>query len=251
MPEIEVVENILSANDQIAAETRKLFDERHILAINIMASPGGGKTSIIMKTIEALKADGLRVGVMEGDVVMIDVDRVASLGVQVTLVNTGGDCHLDANMIRTALPSFDLNNLDLLIIENVGNLICPAAWQLGVHLNVVIASVPEGADKPYKYPRMYKGADVLLLNKMDLRDYQEFDLDYFKHGVEVLNPDVAFFPISCRTGDGFPAWLDWLRAKIAERKVITDAVIRPPDSRIRGGAGSRLPALYLWSGAAS
>lgn len=216
MPEIQVVENILNANDQLAEQIRERLDALNVLALNVMASPGAGKTSVIMKTIERLK-DKARVGVMEGDVVMIDVDLIAQLGVPVTLINTGGDCHLDANMVQKALPSLDLTALDLLIIENVGNLICPAAFKLGVHLNVVIASVPEGSDKPYKYPAMFRGADVLLLNKMDLRDYQDFDLDYFRHGVEVLNPGVAFFPVSCRTGDGFDAWITWLHNQIVER----------------------------------
>ena len=120
-------------------------------------------------------------------------------------------------MVHNALPTMDLNALDLLIIENVGNLICPAAFKLGSHINVVIASVPEGADKPYKYPAMFSGADVLLLNKMDLAEYMEFDVEYFRHGVEVLNPGVAFFPISCRTGEGLDAWIDWLRARLAEK----------------------------------
>jgi hydrogenase nickel incorporation protein HypB len=213
MPEINIVENIMSVNDQVAAEVLRTFDQHHILALNVMASPGAGKTTTIMKTISTIK-DSVRVGVLDGDVVMIDVDKIAQLGIPVGLVNTGGDCHLDANMIRSALPKFDLNALDLLIIENIGNLICPAAWKLGVHLNVVIASVTEGADKPYKYPAMYSGADVLILNKMDLAEYQDFDLDYFKHGVEVLNPGVAFFPISCRNGEGFDAWITWLLGKI-------------------------------------
>jgi hydrogenase nickel incorporation protein HypB len=216
MPEIQVVENILNANDQLAAQIRARLDAVGLLALNVMASPGAGKTSVIIKTVENLK-DAVRIGVMDGDVVMLDVDRIAQLGVPVTLINTGGDCHLDANMVHRALPALDLDALDLLIIENVGNLICPAAFKLGVHLNVVIASVPEGADKPYKYPAMFRGADVLLLNKMDLCAYQEFDVEYFRHGVEVLNPGVAFFPISCRTGEGFDAWLDWLRARVSER----------------------------------
>jgi len=219
MPEIDIVENIMSANDRIAAQIRAEFDRLGILALNIMASPGAGKTSVIMRTIEAIQPE-VRIGVMEGDVVMIDVDHIARLGVPVTLVNTGGDCHLDANMIQTALPCLPLDQLDLLIIENVGNLICPAAFKLGVHLNVVVASVPEGADKPYKYPGMFRGADVLLLNKMDLCTYQDFDLAYFRHGVEVLNPGVAFFPVSSRTGDGFDAWYNWLRARLAERSRI-------------------------------
>ncbi len=213
---IPVVENIMSANDQIAAQTRVQLDRAGVLALNIMASPGGGKTSVILKTIEALH-DEMRMGVMDGDIVPIDLERIADMGIPVSLINTGGNCHLDANMVHGALPSLPLDDLDLLIIENVGNLICPAAFKLGTHLSVVIASVPEGADKPYKYPAMFKGADVLLLNKMDLCEYQDFDVDYFRHGVEVLNPSLTFFPISCRTGEGFDAWLAWLRDRIAQR----------------------------------
>ncbi len=213
---IPVVENIMSANDQIAAQTRIQLDRAGVLALNIMASPGGGKTSVILKTIEALH-DEVRMGVMDGDIVPIDLEKIADMGIPVSLINTGGNCHLDANMVHGALPSLPLDDLDLLIIENVGNLICPAAFKLGTHLSVVIASVPEGADKPYKYPAMFKGADVLLLNKMDLCEYQDFDVDYFRHGVEVLNPSLTFFPISCRTGEGFDAWLAWLRDRIAQR----------------------------------
>ncbi|NLF74945.1 MAG: hydrogenase nickel incorporation protein HypB [Chloroflexi bacterium] len=213
---IPVVENIMSANDQIAAQTRVQLDRAGVLALNIMASPGGGKTSVILKTIEALH-DEVRIGVMDGDIVPIDLEKIADMGIPVSLINTGGNCHLDANMVHGALPSLPLDDLDLLIIENVGNLICPAAFKLGTHLSVVIASVPEGADKPYKYPAMFKGADVLLLNKMDLCEYQDFDVDYFRHGVEVLNPSLTFFPISCRTGEGFDAWLAWLRDRIAQR----------------------------------
>jgi len=213
---IPVVENIMSANDQIAAQTRIQLDRAGVLALNIMASPGGGKTSVIHKTIEALH-DEVRMGVMDGDIVPIDLEKIADMGIPVSLINTGGNCHLDANMVHGALPSLPLDDLDLLIIENVGNLICPAAFKLGTHLSVVIASVPEGADKPYKYPAMFKGADVLLLNKMDLCEYQDFDVDYFRHGVEVLNPSLTFFPISCRTGEGFDAWLAWLRDRIAQR----------------------------------
>jgi len=213
---IPVVENIMSANDQIAAQTRIQLDRAGVLALNIMASPGGGKTSVILKTIEALH-DEVRMGVMDGDIVPIDLEKIEDMGIPVSLINTGGNCHLDANMVHGALTSLPLDDLDILIIENVGNLICPAAFKLGTHLSVVIASVPEGADKPYKYPAMFKGADVLLLNKMDLCEYQDFDVDYFRHGVEVLNPSLTFFPISCRTGEGFDAWLAWLRDRIAQR----------------------------------
>jgi hydrogenase nickel incorporation protein HypB len=207
MPNIPVVETILSVNDQLAEQNRKTLDDAGVLALNVMASPGGGKTTVIGKTIDALR-DDVRIGVMDGDIVAIDLEGFAAQGIPVSLINTGGNC---------ALPTMDLNALDLLIIENVGNLVCPAAFKLGSHINVVIASVPEGADKPYKYPAMFSGADVLLLNKMDLAEYMEFDVEYFRHGVEVLNPGVAFFPISCRTGEGLDAWIDWLRARLAEK----------------------------------
>ncbi len=217
MPDnIPVVQNILSANDQIAAQNRQLFEAAGLLAINMMASPGGGKTSVILRTVQALQND-YRIGVMDGDIVPLDLEELSKLDIPVSLINTGGNCHLDANMVHGALPSMELTGLDLLIIENVGNLICPSAWDLGVHLNIVIASVPEGDDKPYKYPAMFKGADVLLLNKMDLQEYMGFRVDYFRHGVEVLNPGLAFFPVSCRTGEGFDAWLDWLRGQIDAR----------------------------------
>lgn len=212
---IPVVENILNANDLLAERTRERFDQAGLLALNIMASPGGGKTSVILKTIEAL-INEIKIGVMDGDIVPIDLEKIAEMGIPVSLLNTGGNCHLDANMVYGALGTMDLDALDLLIIENVGNLICPAAFKLGSHLNVVIASVPEGDDKPYKYPGMFKGADVLLLNKMDLQEYMGFKVDYFRHGVEVLNPGVAFFPVSCRTGEGIDAWVAWLRTKITE-----------------------------------
>jgi len=213
---IPVVENILSANDALAGQIQAQLDQAAVLALNVMASPGGGKTSVILRTVRALM-DEVRIGVMDGDIVEIDLRELAALGLPVSLINTGGQCHLDANMVLRALPSMNLGALDLLIIENVGNLICPAAFKLGVHFNIVIASVPEGADKPYKYPSMFRGADVLLLNKMDLQEYMDFDVDYFRQGVEALNPGVAFCPVSCRTGEGLDAWFAWLRAQLNSR----------------------------------
>ena len=211
---IPIVENILNANDQLAEQIHRQLNAAGVLALNFMASPGGGKTSVITRTVKTLM-DEVRIGVMDGDIVEIDLRELSQMGIPVSLINTGGQCHLDANMVHSALPSIDLRSLDLLIIENVGNLICPAAFKLGVHQNVVIASVPEGDDKPYKYPSMFRGADVLLLNKMDLQEYMGFDVDYFRQGVEALNPGVAFFPISCRTGEGFDAWIAWLREQLA------------------------------------
>ncbi len=222
MPEIEVVEDIMSVNDRLAAQIQGQMDAAGVLSLNMMASPGGGKTSVTRRTVEALK-DDLRIGYMDGDIVEIDADHIKQLGVPTTLINTGGDCHLDANKVNLALPRMDLSSMDLLVIENVGNLVCPAAWKIGAHLNVVIASVPEGSDKPYKYPAMFRGAHVLILNKIDLLPYIDFDLDYFRHGVEVLNPGVEFFPVSAKTGEGFDAWLDWLCAQIEAKKATVNS----------------------------
>jgi hydrogenase nickel incorporation protein HypB len=210
---ILVQENILSANDVLAQQIRTQLDQADVFAANIMASPGAGKTSLIVHTVEALKGE-MSIAAIDGDVVPVDVERIAAQGIPVELINTGGSCHLDANMLAEVLPRLDLASTDLLIVENVGNLVCPANFALGVHANVVIASVPEGADKPYKYPTMFRGADVLLLNKVDYLAVETFDVDYFRRGVEALNPNVAFFPVSCRTGEGLEAWLDWLRSQV-------------------------------------
>jgi hydrogenase nickel incorporation protein HypB len=219
MPKIQIVENILNANDQIAAENRVLLEKHHIYAINIMASPGAGKTSFLLSTIQVL-SPAIRMGVIEGDTapVTIDADKVQASGIPVVQINTGGQCHLDANMVRSALSQLPLDKIDLLIVENVGNLICPAAFQLGTHLNLVIASIPEGDDKPYKYPGMYRHLDVLVLNKTDLKPYVDFNLSYFRQGVEALNPGVAFFEVSCKTSEGISAWINWLKDKIASSK---------------------------------
>jgi hydrogenase nickel incorporation protein HypB len=215
--QISVEEHILSANDALAEQVRRKLDAAGVFALNLMASPGGGKTSLILRTVEALKAE-LRLAVIDGDVVPVDVEKIARQGIPVELINTGGSCHLDANMILTALGRLSLDEIDLLIVENVGNLVCPANFGLGVHVNVVIASVPEGDDKPYKYPGMFRGADVLLLNKIDYLAVEDFDVEYFRRGVEALNAGVDFFPVSCRTGEGIEAWLDWLRARVGQHR---------------------------------
>jgi hydrogenase nickel incorporation protein HypB len=211
---VPVVEEILSANDRIAHQNRLLFDGSKVFGINLMASPGAGKTSLIMATVQALKSE-LRIAGIDGDVASsIDADKVAALGVPAVQINTGGACHLDASMLQSALPQLPLEALDLVVVENVGNLICPTGFRLGVHRSILIASVPEGDDKPYKYPGMYQGVDAMLLNKMDVLDAFDFDMEYFRRGVEILNPGLAFFPISCRTGEGLERWLAWLRAEI-------------------------------------
>jgi len=214
---VPVIEKILSANDQVAALNRSLLDEHHILSINLMASPGAGKTSFILATIQALAAQR-RIGVVEGDTapVTIDADKVIAAGMPAVQINTGGDCHLDAPMLRGGLQQLPLDDLDLVIVENVGNLICPAAFNLGTHLNVLVASIPEGDDKPYKYPAIYRGLSVLIINKVDLKPYVRFNMEYFRQGVEMLNPGLVTFPVSCVTGEGIPAWVEWLAKKIID-----------------------------------
>jgi hydrogenase nickel incorporation protein HypB len=208
---VQIVEHILNANDQLAAENQARLDAHGIFAINILASPGAGKTSLILRTIEGL-AEQLRLAVVEGDTapVTIDSDKITARGIPAVQINTGGECHLDAVMLRTALPQFDLSQIDLMIVENVGNLICPANFRLGTHKNVLVASVPEGDDKPYKYPGIYRGVDALIINKIDLLPYVPFDMDYFRRGVEMLNPGLVTFPLSCRTGEGIDKWIEWL-----------------------------------------
>ncbi len=214
MARIPVVQNILSANAALASDVRGRLDASGVFALNMMASPGAGKTSFISATIRAL-GDSLRVAYVDGDIeTTIDAERVDALGVPVVQINTGGSCHLDANMLSLALPQLPLDQVDLLIVENVGNLVCPAEFELGTHLNVLIASIPEGADKPYKYPTMYRGVDVLIVNKMDLLPYVPFDLDYFKRGVEVLSPDLTTFEVSCITGNGIQDWVEWLKERV-------------------------------------
>lgn len=217
MPEIPIIKNIMSVNDELAAQVRQQLDDAGVLALNLMASPGAGKTSVLMRTVEAIK-DEFNLAALDGDIATVDVDKIAATGIPVSLINTGGNCHLDANMMVKAIPDMDLTGLDLLLVENVGNLICPAAFELGTHYNVVIASIAEGDDKPYKYPAMFRGADVLILNKIDMLQYQAFDIDYFRHGVEVLNPGLTFLPLSAQTGEGFDAWANWLRTAIKQNK---------------------------------
>jgi hydrogenase nickel incorporation protein HypB len=208
---IPVVERILSANDNLAQENQSQLDAAKVFAINMMASPGAGKTSLIEQTLPRL-ARKLRVAVVDGDIATsIDADRASAAGAIVAVqINTGGECHLDAVMLHQALGQIDLSTVDMLLVENVGNLVCPADFRLGTHKSVLIASIPEGDDKPYKYPGMYRGVDALVINKIDLLPYINFKMDYFQQGVEILNPGLVTFPLSCRTGEGLDAWVNWL-----------------------------------------
>ncbi len=215
---IAVVEKILGANERLAEENRRRLDAAGVFGLNLMASPGAGKTSLIERTLPALLPT-LRVGVINGDVASsIDADRAAAAGATAVQINTGGECHLDASMLQGGLDALPLEQLDLLLVENVGNLICPAAFALGTHRSALIASVPEGDDKPYKYPAMYRGVDALVINKIDLLPYVSFDLEYFQRGVELLNPELVTFALSCRTGEGVDAWLEWLRQQVELRE---------------------------------
>jgi hydrogenase nickel incorporation protein HypB len=210
MSKVPVVQKILSANDAIAAENRAALDASGALGVNVMASPGAGKTSLVLATARRLPA-GLRMAVIEGDVAgSIDADTLAAAGIPVVQINTGGSCHLDAPMVRSALPHLLPDGVDLLLVENVGNLICTAEFSLGTHINLVVASTPEGHDKPYKYPGMFAAADVVALNKADVAAVFDFDFNTFERGVRMVNPAAPIFVISCRSGQGLDAWVDWL-----------------------------------------
>lgn len=211
---IPVVENILSANDQLADQNRRVLDSAGVYAINIMASPGAGKTTLVEQTVSRL-AGTMKIGVIEGDMATsIDAERAEAAGAVSVQINTGGNCHLEAQMVRDAMAQLSLDELDLLIVENVGNLVCPSGWKLGTHKSILVASVPEGDDKPYKYPGTYRGVDTLVVNKIDLLPYVKFDMDYFRRGVEVLNPGLTSFPLSCTSGEGLDDWLQWLQATV-------------------------------------
>jgi hydrogenase nickel incorporation protein HypB len=211
---VTVVKNVLDANERIAAENRKLFDEKKIFVINLMSSPGAGKTSLVEKTIMAMK-DCYRIAVIEGDIQdTYDADRVAALGIPAVQINTGGACHIDGNMIREALPALDLDKIDLLISENVGNLVCPAEFKIGENAKVMILSTPEGADKPAKYPLMFQESAVLIINKIDLKPYVDFDLEKAKRDALTLNRNLKIFEVSCKTGQGLENWVQWLAGQI-------------------------------------
>jgi len=213
---VKVLTNIMNANEQLADKNKKLLDENKVLTLNVMASPGAGKTSLIMGTIARLK-DKFKIAVIEGDIAStIDADNIGAEGIDVVQINTGGGCHLDANMVENALSSLNLAETDLLFIENVGNLVCPAAFKLGEHRRIVISSVPEGNDKPHKYPAMFTDAEAVILNKADLLPVLDYDLDDFNNTVKGLNPDAAMFKLSAKTGQGFDNWIDWLKTELKD-----------------------------------
>ncbi|MGQ9703876.1 MAG: hydrogenase nickel incorporation protein HypB [Actinomycetota bacterium] len=214
--DIQILEGVFDANERIARENQALFRDHDVLAVNLMASPGAGKTSLVTRTLELLSGE-LSIGVIEGDIASsVDAEKIKSYGVPVVQINTGGACHLDAAMIREALGHLDLPSLDLLIIENVGNLVCPAEFNLGEGLRAMILSVAEGHDKPLKYPLMFSQSHVLLVNKIDLLGLSDFDMEELRSTVRRMNPSMEVLEVSCRTGEGLQAWAEWLRKRVAE-----------------------------------
>jgi hydrogenase nickel incorporation protein HypB len=214
--EIEVLEGIFDANEIIARENRALLDSFGVFMINVMSSPGAGKTSLILKTLEGVEGE-VSCAVIEGDIAgKVDAERIAERGVQAIQINTGGSCHLEAKQVNTALGRLDLEGADLVVVENVGNLVCPAEFRLGEDLKVMILSVAEGHDKPLKYPLMFSECHVLIVNKIDLIPYTDFDLGLLKETVRRMNPYVEILDVSCRTGEGVSTWTRWLKDRIGK-----------------------------------
>lgn len=215
---IPVVKNILQANERLAAENRKLFDDAGIFVINLMSSPGAGKTSLLEKTIDHL-GGRIKMVVIEGDLQSdFDAARIQKRGVQAVQINTEGGCHLDGNMVQLALQALDLTGVELLVIENVGNLVCPAEFNLGEHAKVTILSATEGDDKPLKYPLMFQLSAALVINKIDLLPYIDCDLQKIRQSARQLNAHQEIFEVSCKTGEGLPAWFAWLEQKVQQTR---------------------------------
>ncbi|MCG6946697.1 MAG: hydrogenase nickel incorporation protein HypB [Deltaproteobacteria bacterium] len=215
---VPVVRDILEANERLAADNRRIFRQANLFVINLMSGPGAGKTSLLERTIEALQ-DEIRIGVIEGDIQSsYDAERISQKGVQVVQLNTGGACHLDGNMIKSSLDALDLDTLDLLVVENVGNLVCPAEFNVGEDMKAMILSVPEGDDKPLKYPLMFQESRALLINKIDLLPYVNCDVGKIRQRALQINANLEIFEISCRTGEGLDDWADWLRKQVSARK---------------------------------
>jgi hydrogenase nickel incorporation protein HypB len=218
MVKVRLATPVLQENDEVARENRDLFRERGVFVLNLMSSPGSGKTTTLERTIERLP-DGLRLAVIEGDIYTTrDAERIEALGVPVVQINTAGTCHLDARMIRPALQDFDLGSLDVLIVENVGNLVCPAEFDLGEDARAVVLSITEGNDKPMKYPLVFRLARAALINKIDLLPYTDCDLAELERDLALINPELKLFQVSGRTGEGFDTWIGWLAEQAKTKK---------------------------------
>jgi hydrogenase nickel incorporation protein HypB len=220
---VRIVEDALDANNTIAAANRADFDRAGVTVVNFMSAPGAGKTTLLERAVAELP--GVRVGVLEGDVQgSMDADRLASLHIPVVQLNTGagfgGECHLDANMVRSAIPALPLDEIDLLIVENVGNLVCPAEFRIGEDVRVMVSAVTEGEDKPLKYPLMYRACELVIVNKIDLLPYLDIDLDHLLYNIDKVHPDVERIVLSARTGDGVDAWRDWLTRVAAREEAV-------------------------------
>jgi hydrogenase nickel incorporation protein HypB len=213
--EIKVLKDILSANDQMAERNRAVLDSKRVTAFNVMSSPGSGKTSLILETIRALRKQ-IRIGVIEGDIAStIDAQKVSAQKVPVVQINTGGECHLEAGQVGRALETLPLDRIDLLFIENVGNLVCPGEFRLGEHRKVIILSVPEGDDKVHKYPLLFSMADAIVISKIDLMPYARFDVPAFLKALKGMNRKARIFQVSCTTHQGIEEWAEWVRSTLA------------------------------------
>jgi hydrogenase nickel incorporation protein HypB len=213
---VTVLQNIMNANDKIAEKNRDLLINNKVLAVNVMSSPGAGKTSLILETIKHLR-DKLRICVIEADIAStMDADRIIKEGVPAIQINTGGECHTDANMFSAALERLPLIDIDLLFLENVGNLVCPAEFRIGTQKDIMLLSVPEGDDKPHKYPLMFSTVDAVVISKMDYLPLSNFNLDQFEKAVKGMNPKVKIFKVSVKTGEGVADWIKWLETQLEE-----------------------------------
>lgn len=217
---IVILEDIFTENDRRAAENRAALDEHNVHCVNLMSAPGSGKTSILQRTLDACKGS-VRIGIVEGDIeTAIDADRLEGYGAQISLLNTGngfgGECHLDAPMVARAMSGLDLGSLDLVLIENVGNLVCPAEFEVGEHRKAMVYAITEGEDKPLKYPVMFRSVEAVVVNKIDLAPYLDFDMQLFRDNLEKVNPGVAIFEVSAKTGEGIDAWIEWLTTDLTK-----------------------------------
>ncbi len=226
MAKIPVLAEVTSANNELADELRANLSRRGILTLNLIASPGAGKTTLIERTVAALDGE-VRFAVVEGDLATsLDAERIVEAGAPAVQINTGGGCHLEARMVRQAVKHLDLDEIDVLIIENVGNLVCPTGWDLGEDAKVVVASLPEGDDKPLKYPSAFSTAQAVVINKIDLEPYLPAQVDTLRANALRINADLAVMAVSCNTGEGLGAWLDWLRGQLSAKRARTEAVAR-------------------------